>query len=128
MNSASALASSVLPTPVGPANRKQPVGRRGSFKPLRLRRTALATAFTACSWLMTLLWRSSSIFISRRLSSVLIRVSGMPVILLTTSAMTSSSTTPSVLRDLSLHSRVIESFFFFSLSAESLKEAAFSKS
>ena len=33
MNSASALASNVLPTPVGPAKMKQPVGRFGSFKP-----------------------------------------------------------------------------------------------
>ena len=40
MNSASALANSVLPTPVGPAKTKQPVGRFGSFNPLRLRRTA----------------------------------------------------------------------------------------
>ena len=32
-NSASALASSVLPTPVGPRNRKQPMGRFGSLKP-----------------------------------------------------------------------------------------------
>ena len=49
MNSASAFASSVLPTPVGPAKMKQPVGRRGSLSPLRLRRTALATAWTAAS-------------------------------------------------------------------------------
>ena len=41
------------------------------------------------------------------LSSVVIRVSGMPVILETTSAITSSSTTPSVSRDFSRHSRVI---------------------
>jgi hypothetical protein len=52
-----------------------------------------------------------------QLSSVDSRVSGMPVILLTTSAITSSSTTPSVSRDFSRHSRVILSFFFLSLSA-----------
>ena len=98
MNSARALASSVLPTPVGPAKMKQPVGRLGSFRPLRLRRTALATLLIASSWLMTRLCSSSSIFISRMVSSVLIRVSGMPVILRTTSAITSSSTTPSVSR------------------------------
>ena len=33
MNSASALASSVLPTPVGPAKMKLPIGRFGSFRP-----------------------------------------------------------------------------------------------
>src|SRR5437667_160835 len=33
MNSASARASSVLPTPVGPMNRKVPIGRFGSWSP-----------------------------------------------------------------------------------------------
>ena len=42
--SASALHSSVLPTPVGPRKMNEPIGRFGSCKPLRLRRTALATA------------------------------------------------------------------------------------
>ena len=46
-NSASALASSVLPTPVGPRNRNEPVGRFGSLMPARERRTASATALTA---------------------------------------------------------------------------------
>jgi len=41
--SASDLASSVLPTPVGPRNRKEPVGRFGSEMPARLRRTASET-------------------------------------------------------------------------------------
>ena len=48
-DAASALASSVLPTPVGPRNRKLPTGRCGSPMPVRLRRTALATAVTASS-------------------------------------------------------------------------------
>ena len=42
--SASALHSSVLPTPVGPQNMNEPIGRLGSCRPLRLRRTAFATA------------------------------------------------------------------------------------
>ncbi len=46
---ASDLHSSVLPTPVGPRNRKEPLGRLGSAKPARERRTALATAVTASS-------------------------------------------------------------------------------
>ena len=37
---ARALVSSVLPTPVGPRNRKEPSGRLGSFRPARARRTA----------------------------------------------------------------------------------------
>ena len=43
-NSASARANSVFPTPVGPRNRKLPIGRFGSFKPERARITASATA------------------------------------------------------------------------------------
>ena len=48
-NSANALHSSVLPTPVGPKNKKEPFGRLGSDKPARERRTALATAVSALS-------------------------------------------------------------------------------
>ena len=47
---ASALHSSVLPTPVGPRNRNEPVGRFGSDRPERERRIALATAAIASSW------------------------------------------------------------------------------
>ena len=48
-NSASALHSSVLPTPVGPKNRNEPFGRFGSDNPARERRMASATARTASS-------------------------------------------------------------------------------
>ena len=41
-NSASALVSSVFPTPVGPRNRNEPLGRFGSESPARERRMALA--------------------------------------------------------------------------------------
>src|SRR5204863_104484 len=54
-NWAIALVSSVLPTPVGPRNRNEPIGRLGSCRPARARRTALATARTASSWPTTLL-------------------------------------------------------------------------
>ena len=37
-NSANARASSVLPTPVGPRNMNEPIGRFGSDSPARLRR------------------------------------------------------------------------------------------
>ena len=54
---------------------------------LRLRRTALAIALIASSWLMTLLCSSSSILQqARRSLRSSSRVSGMPVILQTTSA------------------------------------------
>ena len=52
-NSASALVSSVLPTPVGPRNRNEPIGRFGSCRPARARRIALETATTASSWPIT---------------------------------------------------------------------------
>ena len=48
-NRASTRASSVLPTPVGPRKMKDPMGRRGSRRPARLRRMARETAATASS-------------------------------------------------------------------------------
>ena len=47
---ASCLASSVLPTPVGPVNRKQPAGRSGWPSPARERLIACATRCTASCW------------------------------------------------------------------------------
>ena len=43
-NAAKARASSVLPTPVGPRNMNEPIGRFGSCKPARARLTAVETA------------------------------------------------------------------------------------
>ena len=48
-NSASARANSVFPTPVGPRNINEPIGRFSSDNPARLRRIALAVAVTAAS-------------------------------------------------------------------------------
>ena len=96
---------------------KLPIGRLGSLSPARLRRTASLIRLIASVCEMTLFWMSSSICRSRVVSSVSSRVSGMPVILLTTSATTSSSTVPSISLERSRHSRVIVSFFFLSLSA-----------
>ncbi len=67
-NSASALASSVFPTPVGPAKMNEPPGRLGSFSPARVRRIAWDSALMASSWPMTRLWSSSSMC-SRRADS-----------------------------------------------------------
>ena len=64
-NSASVLDSSVLPTPEGPAKMNEPPGRFGSFNPARVRRIACESAWMACSWPITRLWSSSSIFSSR---------------------------------------------------------------
>ena len=46
---ANALASSVLPTPVGPKNRKLPIGLLGSAIPARERKIAFVTLSTASS-------------------------------------------------------------------------------
>ena len=91
-NAASALVSSVLPTPVGPRNRKLPIGRFGSCNPARARRTALATARNASSWPTTRLRSSSSMRSSLARSPSSILSTGMPVQRETTAAMLSSVT------------------------------------
>ena len=53
--SAKALASSVLPTPVGPRKTKEPIGRFGLLRPALALRTALEIALIASSWPITLL-------------------------------------------------------------------------
>ena len=58
--SVSALTSSVLPTPVGPRNRKEPSGRLRSVSPARERRTVRATFATASSWPTTRAVRRAS--------------------------------------------------------------------
>src|SRR5437870_12352821 len=50
--SASARASSVFPTPVGPRKMNEPTCRFASFRPARERRIARDTAATASSWPM----------------------------------------------------------------------------
>ena len=93
MASASALHSSVLPTPVGPMNMNEPTGRLGSFRPARARRTARAVADMASSCPIT---RSCSTFSrpsKRALSLSVRRVTGMPVQAATISATSSASTT-----------------------------------
>ncbi|MNM88679.1 hypothetical protein D3C81_1009020 [compost metagenome] len=91
-NSASALHSSVLPTPVGPRNRNEPLGRFGSARPARERRTALDTATTASCWPITRLCSSLSMRSSLSRSPSIILATGMPVHLDTTSAISSSVT------------------------------------
>ncbi len=86
-NSASALASSVFPTPVGPMKMKLPSGRFGSCTPARALLTASETALTASSWPMILECSSCSILSSLALSPSSIRETGMPVQRETTSAM-----------------------------------------
>ncbi len=91
-NSASALASSVLPTPVGPRNRNEPVGRFSSAMPERARRTASDTARTASACPTTRLPSSSSMRSSFAVSPSSMRPAGMPVHAETTSATSSGPT------------------------------------
>ncbi len=90
INSASDFASSVLPTPVGPKNKKVPIGRFGSFKPERARRIASETVSTASSWPIRRLCKISSILISFCFSLSTSLLTGIPVHLLTTFAISSS--------------------------------------
>ena len=90
--SASALQSSVLPTPVGPMKRNDPIGRLGSESPARLLLIASDMAFTASSCPTTLLWSWSSMWRSFSFSPWSIFETGMPVALETTSAMSASVT------------------------------------
>ena len=92
MNSASARASSVFPTPVGPRKMKEPIGRFGSCRPERARRSAFATASTACSWPTTRWCKRSSMWMSFSTSPSSRRETGIPVHEETTAAMSSSST------------------------------------
>ena len=96
---ANTLASSVLPTPVGPRNIKEPIGRLPLLIPVRLRLTALATATTASSCPITCLLRVFSRPNKYFASDLITFVTGTPVILATTSA-TSSLVTFRVLVDL----------------------------
>ena len=90
--SASAFASSVLPTPVGPRNKNEPMGRFGSDSPARLRRMAPATEDTASSWPTTRSCSLSSKSTSLAISPCIIFCTGMPVHVDTTSAISSSDT------------------------------------
>ena len=78
-NSASDLPNSVLPTPLGPRNKKLPIGRLASRSPTLPRRTARATACTA-SVCPTTRWLSrSSIESSFSASASSILAIGIPV-------------------------------------------------
>ncbi len=89
---ASALHSSVLPTPVGPRNRNEPIGRFGSDRPARERRMASATAVMASSWPTTRSCSLASICSSLSRSPCISLQTGMPVARDTTSAISSAPT------------------------------------
>ena len=92
-SSASCLASSVLPTPVGPVNRKQPDGRSGSASPARDRLMACATRCTASCWPKTTRSSDSSSMRSRSRSEDDACRAGMRAIRATIGSMSATSTT-----------------------------------
>ena len=92
MNSASAFASSVFPTPVGPRKTNEPIGRFGSCRPERARRSAFETASIAASWPTTRWCSRASMCTSFCTSPSRSRSTGIFVQAATTAAMSSSST------------------------------------
>ena len=77
--SAVVLASSVLPVPVGPANRNTPIGRPGSFNPALSMAMRSTTLVTASSWPITRLEKKPRIE-ARSRRSLLSRIeTGRPV-------------------------------------------------
>ena len=68
-----------------------PAGRRGSFRPERVRRMARETAEMASFWVTIRLWSSSSMRRSFSVSSSVSLKTGMPVHIDRTSAISSSS-------------------------------------
>ncbi len=127
-NCARALASSVLPTPVGPAKMNEPAGRFGSLSPTRARRMERLSADTASSCPMMRLWSSDSMLISFLDSACVSLNTGMPVVCEITSAMTSSSTTIFTSDSPSRHADSFSLRSASSFSCLSRSSAAFSKS
>ena len=77
--SARAFASSVLPTPVGPKNRNEPIGWSGFAMPALERSIASLTFSTASSWPITRLWSISSIWSNFSRSPSISFETGIPV-------------------------------------------------
>ncbi len=76
--------TSVLPTPVGPANRKEPIGLRPSFSPARESLIAEASMSIGSSWPKTTSFSFLSRSRSASLSELVTCVDGMRAILATT--------------------------------------------
>ena len=121
-------ANSVLPTPVGPRNMNEPIGRRASLSPARARRTAWEITVTASFWPISRWWIASSMLSSLVVSSSTSRETGTPVHELMISAMCSSVTSGMVAPSLSRQAISSETYFSLSCFSLSRKLAAVSKS
>ncbi|MCY1296988.1 hypothetical protein D9M70_464090 [compost metagenome] len=83
---ASWRATSVLPTPVGPAKRKEPTGLSGDFRPARDSLMAVDRESMAASWPNTVSFRSRSRLRSSSLSELVTCFGGIRAILATMSS------------------------------------------
>ena len=112
------LATSVLPTPVGPRKRNEPIGRLSSESPARERRIALAMAEIARSCPMTRSPIVDSSFDNFVPSSSINRSTGIPVHRATTAAISSGVTSSRSMRSLlgmrANSSRAAANFFSYS--------------
>ena len=126
--SASALHSSVLPTPVGPRKMKEPMGRWGSLRPARARRMARATDFTASCWPTTRSCSTFSRLINRFDSSSVSLDTGTPVQAATIWATSSSPTISTLLLRLCSQALRRADISFCNSFLRSRRCAAFSKS
>ena len=81
-NSASARATSVLPTPVGPRKRNDPIGRLGSERPARLRRIAAQTGVAERVEFLGFVDDPTSLYDRADALLVLSRHEGLPLVLL----------------------------------------------
>ena len=127
-NSAKVRASSVLPTPEGPRNTNEPVGRFGSLRPARERRIALEIISTAACWPMTRLWSSSSMRISFCVSASVSLKTGIPVHIETMSAISSSPIAGRSPSSPASQASSSSRFLAISLRSSSRRPAAFSNS
>ena len=129
--SESALASSVLPTPVGPRKMNEPIGLFSSLSPALARSIASDTAWIPSSCPITRLCRISGSLRSLSLSVSTSLLTGMPVHEEMTSAI-SSSVTSSCSRRSSLAASALAFFSSSCLSSPGrtpfLSSASFSRS
>ena len=91
---ASCRVTSVLPTPVGPASRKLPIGLLGSARPERAILIEAASASIASSWPNTTILRLRSRFLSTSRSDAETCLAGMRAILATMYSTSGTSTVP----------------------------------
>ena len=110
--SASILARCVLPTPVGPRNKKLPTGLDGSLRPAPLRMIARTIRSTASSCPMILLLRASCRPARRAFAEADILPAGMPVMTETVLIMSVSVTLTVFFLELSVRQAVASSSSF----------------